>query len=133
MATHIGKEGNVKVGVNTIAEVTDWSLDQTADPVEDSELTDEWKTFKSGTDLVKEFTGTITAWYDETDTNGQVALTVGASFSFDLRPEGDTTGDEKLTGTAIVGSIAMGATRGAIITRTFSFQGSGALTIGTVA
>ena len=36
MATHSGKDGLVKVGANTVAEVRNWSLDLSADTIEDT-------------------------------------------------------------------------------------------------
>ena len=36
MANHKGSEGLVKIGADTIAEVKDWSFDETADTTEDT-------------------------------------------------------------------------------------------------
>ena len=132
MATHVGKDGVVKIGANTIAEVNGWELTSTAEPVEDSELSDEWKTFKSGTDVVKEWSASINCWWDETDTNGQVAMISGASVTLNLYPEGSTSGDTFQSGTAIINEIGIAVEKGGIVTRTFSAQGSGALVIATV-
>ena len=132
MATHVGKDGVVKIGANTVAEVNGWELTSTAEPVEDSELSDEWKTFKSGSDIVKEWSASINCWWDETDTNGQVAMISGASVTLNLYPEGATAADTYQTGTAIINEIGISVEKGGIITRTFSAQGSGALTITTV-
>ena len=132
MATHVGKDGVVKIGANTVAEVNGWELTSTAEPVEDSELSDEWKTFKSGSDIVKEWSASINCWWDETDANGQVAMISGASVTLNLYPEGATAADTYQTGTAIINEIGISVEKGGIITRTFSAQGSGALTIATV-
>lgn len=134
MATHVGKEGLVKVGANTVAEVNGWELEESGDveATEDTELSDEWKTFKSGTDVVKEFTATIECWWDETDTNGQQALTVGASVTLNLYPEAAGAGATYQTGTAIVQSRSMAITKNGITTRTINLKGSGALTETTV-
>ncbi len=40
MATHHGKEGVIKAGTDVIGEVTGFSLDTTADVVEDTSLSD---------------------------------------------------------------------------------------------
>jgi len=131
MATFIGKDGIVRNSANAYAETTEWSVDSTAEPVEDTALGDEWKTFKSGSDIEKTWTFAITCHWDDTDTNGQEAATVGASISLELYPEGTTATNAKLTGTAVVDTVAIAVTRGEIVGRTISGQGTGALTIGT--
>ena len=127
MATHVGKEGLVTVGGNTIAELNGWDTTETAEPVEDTELSDEWKTFKSGTDIVKEWKSKINCMWDETDTNGQEAMTVGASVTLVFKAEGAGAGDTIGTGTGIVEEIGIKVERGATTEREFSIQGSGSL------
>ena len=131
MATFIGKDGVIRSGANAVGETTEWSVDSSAEPVEDTALGDEWKTFKGGSDIEKTWTFSLTSHWDDTDTNGQEAMTVGASISLELYPEGTTASNAKLTGTAIIDTVAIGVTRGAVNSRTISGQGSGALTIGT--
>lgn len=132
MATHVGKEGTVAVGANTVTEVADFTVTERAELVEDSELSDEWRTFKSGTDVVKEWDASVTCMWDETDTNGQEALTIGASVTLNLYPEGSASTATYKTGTAIVEEIGIAITRGAITQRTLSCRGTGALTQATV-
>jgi len=132
MATHIGKEGIVSVGANVVAELNGFTIDSTAEEVEDSELSDEWKTFKSGTDIVKEWSASLECWWDETDTNGQEALTVGASVTLNLYPEGTASTSSYRTGTAFVTAIGMAVTKSGITTRTIGVKGSGALSVATV-
>lgn len=129
MATHKGSEGLVKVGANTVAEITGWSLDQSADTVEDTALSDTAKTYLA--DLTS-WTASADAHWDETDTTGQGALTIGASVTLNLYPEGDTTGDTYWTGSAIVTGISRSGAIGSVISASFSFQGTGALTETTV-
>ena len=131
MATFIGKDGVFRIGANAMAETTEWSVDETAEPVEDTALGDEYKTFKSGTDIEKTWTFSVTTHWDDTDTNGQVAATVGASIALELYPEGTTGGNAKMTGTAVVDTVAIAVSRGEIVGRTISGQGTGALTITT--
>ena len=128
MATHHGKEGVIKVGSDVAGEVTGFTLETTGDVVEDTQLSDAAKSFIAGR---TSFSGSIDMNYDETDT-AQENLTVGSSVSFTVLPEGNTSGDQSFTGTGIVTS--MGITNGmdAVVTRTVNFQGSGALTKGTV-
>ena len=128
MATHHGKEGVIKVGSDVAGEVTGFTLETTGDVVEDTQLSDAAKSFIAGR---TSFSGSIDMNYDETDT-AQENLTVGSSVSFTVLPEGNTSGDQSFTGSGIVTS--MGITNGmdAVVTRTVNFQGSGALTRGTV-
>ena len=47
MATHTGSEGTVKVGANAIAEIRSFSLEETADTLEDTTMGDTARTYKS--------------------------------------------------------------------------------------
>lgn len=130
MANHTGVDGVVKVGTNTVAEVRNWSISETADTIEDTTMNDTSRTYQAG---LKSWSGNLTAFWDETDTNGQVALTVGSSAVLNLYPEGATTGDIYYSGTAIINSVGISVPTGGMIERSLGFQGSGALTIGTAA
>ena len=129
MATHKGSEGIVKIGTNTVAEVTGFSFDETADTIEDTSLSDSARTYVS--DLTS-FSGSIDCMWDETDTTGQGAMTAGASVTLNLYPEGASTGDTYYSGTALITSISRANAIGAMVTASFSFQGTGALTSTTV-
>ena len=128
MATHFGKEGVVKAGGTGIGELTGYTLETTADVVEDTQLSDATKSFLAGR---TSFSGTLEMSYDETD-SPQQTLTVGSSIAFILLPEGDTSGDESFTGSGIVTGMSVNNAMDAVITRSVTFQGTGALTRGTV-
>ena len=128
MATHHGKEGVVKAGGTAIGELTGFTLETTADVVEDTQLSDATKSFLAGR---TSFSGTLEMNYDETD-SPQQTLTVGSSIAFILLPEGDTSGDESFTGSGIVTGMSVNNAMDAVITRSVTFQGTGALTRGTV-
>ena len=128
MATHHGKEGVVTVGGTEMGEVTSFTLETTGDVVEDTALTDATKSFLAGR---TSFSGTIEMHFDETDTQ-QETLTAGSSISFVLLPEGNASGDRSFTGTGIVTGMSVNNSMDSIISRTVTFQGTGALTIGTV-
>lgn len=131
MATHLGIEGQVKIGANTVAEVVNFSVESTANTADDSAIGDAWATHLVG---MKSWSGSITCHWDETDTNGQEAMTVGASVTLNLYPEGSTTGDKYMTGTATITSVGVNVSgNDAVIQRTFGFTGNGALTISTAA
>ena len=128
MATHHGKEGVVTAGGTGVGELTGFTLETTADVVEDTALTDATKSFVAGR---TSFSGTLEMHYDETD-SPQQTLTVGSSIAFILLPEGNTSGDESFTGTGIVTGMSVTNGMDAIISRSVTFQGTGTLTRGTV-
>jgi hypothetical protein len=59
-------------------------------------------------------------------------LIAGESISFVLLPEGNTGGDASYTGTGIVTGMSINNSMDAIVSRSVTFQGTGALTVGTV-
>ena len=128
MAPHHGKEGVVTVGGTGVGELTGFTLETTGDVVEDTALTDATKSFVAGR---TSFSGTLEMHFDETDTP-QTNLTAGSSLAFILLPEGNSSGDRSFTGTGIVTGMSVNNSMDAIISRTVTFQGTGALTIGTV-
>jgi predicted secreted protein len=130
MATHTGSEGTVKVGANAIAEIRSFSIEQSADTLEDTTMGDTARTYKSS---LTTYTGTVDVLWDETDTTGQGALTIGASVTLNLYPEGDTSGDTYYTGTAIVTGRTINSSFDGLVEMSISVQGSGALTQTTVA
>ena len=128
MATHHGKEGVVTAGGSGVGELTGFTLETTADVVEDTALTDATKSFVAGR---TSFSGSLDMSYDETD-SPQQTLTVGSSIAFVLLPEGNSSGDESFSGTGIVTGMSVTNGMDAIISRSVTFQGTGTLTRGTV-
>jgi len=128
MATHHGKEGVVTAGGTAVGELTSFTLETTGDVVEDTALTDATKSFVAGR---TSFSGTLEMHFDETDTP-QTTLLAGASIAFILLPEGNASGDRSFTGTGIVTGMSVNNAMDAIVSRTVTFQGTGALAIGTV-
>ena len=133
MATHTGSEGTVKVGTagsdTAIAEIRSLSIEETADTLETTSMGDSSRTYVAS---LKQFTGSIDVFWDETNTGGQTALTVGASVTLNLYPEGATSGDTYYGGTAIVTGRTINSTFDGLVEMTISVQGSGALTETTV-
>jgi len=123
---HHGNEGTVKVATDAIAEVMDWSYEETVDLAEKTAMGDTNKTYLPGH---VDGGGSISCNWDETDTNGQGALTIGASVTLNLYPEGAATGDSYYTGTALVESVSHEGAKDDIVKSTFSFKGVLALTV----
>ena len=128
MATHHGKEGVVTAGGTGVGELTSFTLETTGDVVEDTALTDATKSFVAGR---TSFSGTLEMHFDETD-SVQTTLLAGATIAFILLPEGNASGDRSFSGTGIVTGMSVNNSMDAIVSRTVTFQGTGALTIGTV-
>lgn len=129
MATHAGSEGTVKVGANAVAEIRSYSIEQTADTLEDTTMGDTARTYLPS---LTTFTGTLDVLWDETDTSGQGALTIGASVTLNLYPEGAVSGDTYLSGTAIVTGRTITASYDGLVEMSISVQGTGALSTTTV-
>jgi len=129
MATHKGSEGIVKVGTDSVSEVRSYSIEETADTLEDTSMGDSARTYKSS---LTSFSGSLDVFWDETDTDGQGALTIGSEVTLNLYPEGDTTGDTYYTGTAIVTGVTRSGSFDGLVEASVSVQGTGALTQTTV-
>ena len=129
MATHTGSAGTVKVGSNAVAELKSWTLDQSQDTVETTKLGDTVKTYSA---TQSSSSGTMDCFWDETDSNGQVALAIGTTATLNLYPEGATSGDTFYSGSAIITSVGVSQSHDGIVERSFGFQISGAVTIATV-
>lgn len=129
MATHAGSEGTVKVGSDAIAEIRSFSIEETADTLEDTSMGDAARTYKPS---LTSFSGSVDVFWDETDSAGQGALTVGAEVTLNLYPEGDTAGDTYLSGAAIVTGRSVSSSFDGLVEMSISVQGNGALTQTTV-
>ena len=99
MATHTGSAGIVKVGTNAVAEVRSFTLDTSAEILEDTALTDTSRTYAVGK---KGATVSVECWWDETDTNGQIAIAEGNQVTLNLYPEGSDSGDYYFSGTYLI-------------------------------
>jgi len=129
MATHTGSSGVVKVGTNTVAEVRSFTLDTTAELLEDTALTDTSKSFQVGK---KGATASVECFWDETDTNGQIAIAEGSQVTLYLYPEGADSGDYYFGGTWLITANSVSTPTDGMIEGTFSATLTGALTRGTV-
>ena len=129
MATHKGSEGTVKVGTNAVAEIKSYSIEESADTLEDTSMGDSARSYKPS---LTSFSGSLDVFWDETDTNGQGALSIGSEVTLNVYPEGDTTGDTYYTGSAIVTGVSRSASFDGLVEASISVQGNGALTTSTV-
>lgn len=129
MATHAGSEGLVKVASATVAEVKSYSIEESADTLETSSIGTTARTFRTS---LTGWSGSIDVFWDETDTNGQVALAVGSSVTLNVYPEGADSGDTYYSGTALVTGVSKTGSFDGMVEASISVQGTGALTTATV-
>lgn len=128
MATHTGSEGTIKIGSDVLGELRSFSLESTAETIEDTSMGDSARTYKVG---LTAFTGTASVFFDETDT-AQGTVDAGTEITLNVYPEGDTAGDTYYTGSAIVTGRTINSSFDGMVEMELSFQGSGALTETTV-
>ena len=129
MATFSGSDGVVLVGTDQVAEIRSYSIDETMDTLEDTAMGDSSRTYKTS---LKQFSGSADVLFDDTDSSGQGALTVGSSVTLNVQMEGNTNGDHKFSGTVLVTGRTISASYDGLVEASISFQGTGALTESTV-
>ena len=127
MATHTGSEGTIKIGTDVVGELRSFSLESTAETIEDTSMGDTNRSYKVG---LKTFTGTASVYFDETDA-GQILLVAGAEITLNVYPEGATSGDTFYTGTAIVTGKTVNSSFDGMVESEISFTGTGALSEAT--
>jgi len=129
MAVHTGSAGVIKIGSNTVAEVTGFTLETTADVIESTQLSDTNKTYVTSR---KSGTVTVECMWDETDSNGQIVLQEATGVTLLLYPEGADSGDFYYSVPAIVTGKSVTVTIDDIIRLSISCQINGAITRATV-
>jgi hypothetical protein len=130
MANHKGSEGTAKIGSAQIAEVKDWSISESAETIDDTTLGDTARTKQVG---LTSASGSMTAFWDETDSAGQGAMTVGAEVALKLYPEGATTGDKFASFSAIITEKGVSTTLDGMVETSMGFEANGVVTWGAVA
>jgi len=122
----------VKFGANQVAEVKDFSVNQSAATYRTNAPTTNdpapAATFKAGE---TSWEASVNCYWDDTDTNGQEAATIGANVTAQLMPEGAATGDADINGSAIVTGLGIPVAHDGIVERSITMQGTGPLTHGT--
>lgn len=127
MAQIVGKNGVLKSGATTIGEIKSFSIDESCDTVETTQMGDAARTYSA---TLTSFTGSADAYLDFAD-GGQDTLTVGSSLTLNVYPDGATAGNVELSGSIIVTGVSRSQSFDGMAEVSFSFQGSGALTEGT--
>ena len=127
MATHTGSEGTIKVATTVVGELRSYSLEQTADTIEDTSMGDTSRSYKTA---LKGWSGSASLFFDEADA-GQLLLVLGTSIALKVYPEGASSGDKYYYGDAIITGSNISASFDGMVEAEITFTGTGAITIGT--
>ena len=128
MAVHKGSEGAIKIGSATVAEVKSYSLDESADTIETSNMGSSARTYLAS---LTSFSGSVDCMWDETDSS-QNALAVGSTVTLLWYPEGSATGATYYSGSVIVTGKNITGSFDGLVEASIAVQGSGAITTATV-
>lgn len=131
MATFTGHNGGISLGANVVAEVKNFSIEETAEPLDDSAMGDSTRTFKQAP--ITAWSGSAEVHYDPTDTNGQEAMSIGAELTGTFFPVENSAGNRQRQGTIHITSVGEASAMVELVSRTIAFQGSGVLTDTTIA
>lgn len=128
MACYVGKDGIVTIDSDAVGEITNFSIEETAEVLECTSMGDTYREYKVS---FKNWTASIDTRWDPDD-SGQVNAVVGATVTVAFYPEGNTAADTKITGSAIIIGVTETAAFDGLVERSLSLQGTGALTRTTV-
>ena len=129
MATHKGSTGSVKVAVSggteaVVGEVRSYSIDETADTIEDTVMGDSAKTYLPS---LTDATLTIDALWDDSDAQ-QLVMDTKKEIDWEIHPTGTGTGEKYYAGAGIVTAKTISASYDGLVEASFSVQVSGAIT-----
>jgi len=132
MATNKGSSGVVKIAadggsVAAIGEVRSYSIDETADTIEDTSMGDTVKTYLSS---LTDATLTVDALWDDGDAQ-QLILDTGVDIDWEIHPTGTGTGEKYYSGGGVVTAKTISASYDGLVEASFSVQVSGAITEAT--
>jgi hypothetical protein len=132
MATTKGSSGVVKLAVSggsvaAMGEIRSFTLDETADTIEDSVMGDTSRTYVSS---LKTATLSMDVYWDDADTV-QLVMDAAADLDFELYPTGTGTGEKYYSGSGILTSKSITASFDGMVEGSFALQVSGAVTEAT--
>jgi hypothetical protein len=132
MATTKGSSGVVKLAVSggsvaAMGEIRSFTLDETADTIEDSVMGDTSRTYVSS---LKTATLSMDVYWDDADAV-QLVMDAAADLDFELSPTGTGAGEKYYSGGGIVTSKSLTASFDGMVEGSFALQVSGAVTEST--
>ena len=126
----VGHEGSVSVASGAMGNAKAWSLDVTQETVDITDF--DSSGWKESTATLNSWSGSITAIFDASGTAEgalQTGLTGGSSVALELTLGGGTGSYDVYSGSAIITGQSVTNDVNGIVEATFSFEGTGALTI----
>lgn len=121
MTIYRGIDGLIKQGTKTIASVRNWTIEQSVDTQQTAILGDNWQRHVV---MLKSWTGSATAFWDDGDTQGQVALVIGKAFTLQVYPNHNSS---YFSGEALVTALSISGGTDGLVEASFTFQGNGEL------
>lgn len=122
MAVIKGKDGVVSIGVNNVARVTSFSVTIDTDTLETTAMGNAgWKEFVGS---LQSFSGSLECLMDSADNQHGDLPSNGSTVTLTL-----DTGGSVYTGDVFITSVTSTAAVAELVTMSFDFQGTGALTI----
>ena len=126
----VGHEGSVSVASGAMGNAKAWSLDVTQETVDITDF--DSSGWKESTATLNSWSGSITAIFDASGTAEgalQTGLTGGSSVALELTLGGGSGSYDVYSGNAIITGQSVTNDVNGIVEATFSFEGTGALTI----
>lgn len=123
MAVLAGNAGSFRLSTNTVAEIDTWTLDVSTGLQETQSFGNTWK---ERTATIREWSGTAAGRFDNTDTNGHVALNTAFLGGTTVSARFYINGTNYYSGTAFVQASVSAAENG-LVTVSYTITGSGSL------
>jgi len=132
MATTKGSSGVVKLAVSggsvaAMGEIRSFTLDETADTIEDSVMGDSARTYVSSLTTA---TLSVDVYWDDADAV-QLVMDAAADLDWELYPTGTGTGEKYYSGSGILTSKSLTASFDGMVEGSFALQVSGTVTEAT--
>ena len=122
MAVLKGKDGSISAGLNNLANITSFSINEEADTLETTAMGNAgYKTFVGS---LKSWSGTVEAVFDDTDS----AVVVGSAITLTVVVDDGSSNQVQYSGSCIVTSRSVEVAVADLVGVTFEVTGSGALT-----
>lgn len=122
MAVLKGKDGSISAGLNNLANITSFTINEEADTLETTAMGNAgYKTFVGS---LKSWSGTVEAVFDDTDS----AVVVGSAITLTVVVDDGSSNQVQYSGSCIVTSRSVEVGVADLVTVSFDVTGSGALT-----
>jgi hypothetical protein len=122
MAVLKGKDGSISAGLNNLANITSFSINEEADTLETTAMGNAgYKTFVGS---LKSWSGTVEAVFDDTDS----AVAVGSAITLTVVVDDGSSNQVQYSGSCIVTSRSVEVGVADLVTVSFDVTGTGALT-----